>query len=64
MENYKFNVYESIYDTEIILYGLSRDGVEKTIDGALFYEVTPDFKRIQMVRADSLKVVGTVMKAY
>ena len=64
MENVKFNVYESIYDADLVLYGLNKDGVEKTIDGVLFYEVTPDFKRVQMIRADSLKVVSTIMKQF
>lgn len=64
MENVKFNQYESIYDADLVLFGLNKDGVEKTIDGVLFYEVTPDFKRIQMIRADSLKAVGTVMKQF
>lgn len=63
-ENHKFNKYESIYDQDLILYGLTKDGVEKTIEGVLFYEVTTDFKRVQMIRADSLKVVGTVMKQF
>lgn len=64
MENVKFNKYESIYDQDLILYGLTKDGVEKTIEGVQFFEVTPDFKRVQMVRADSLKVIGTVMKQF
>lgn len=63
-ENHKFNKYESIYDQDLILYGLTKDGVEKTIEGVLFYEVTTDFKRVQMIRADSLKIVGTVMKQF
>ena len=63
-ENHKFNKYESIYDQDLILFGLAKDGVEKTIEGVLFYEVTTDFKRVQMIRADSLKVVGTVMKQF
>lgn len=64
VENYKFNQYESIYDQELVLFGLAKDGVEKTIEGVLFYEVTTDFKRVQMIRADSLKIVGTIMKQF
>lgn len=64
MENVKFNVYESIYDQDLVMYGLEKDGVEKVIEGVLFYEVTSDFKRVQMIRADSLKVVGTVVKQF
>lgn len=64
VENHKFNKYESIYDQDLILYGLTKDGVEKLIEGVLFYEVTTDFKRVQMIRADSLKIVGTVMKQF
>lgn len=64
MTNYKFIKYNSIYDTETVLYGLEREGKEMLIDGAKFIEVTPDFKRVQMIRADSLKSVGFVMKAF
>ncbi len=64
MQNIKFIKYTSIYDTDTILYGLERNGVETLIDGAKFIEVTPDFQRAQMVRADSLKSVGFVMKAF
>jgi hypothetical protein len=64
MENHKFNRYESVYDQDLIMYGLAKDGVEKMIEGVLFYEVTIDFKRVQLIRADSLKVVGTVMKQF
>lgn len=62
--NYKFIKYQSIYDPEIIFFALDKDVLEKTIDGARFIEVTPDFNRVQFVRADSLKAVGSVMKQY
>lgn len=61
---YCFTKFESIYDANIILYGLSEDGFERTIDGIKFLEVTPDFDRIQNVRADSLKPIGFVVREY
>jgi len=64
VNNYKFIKYTSIYDIETVLYGLESDGVEQLIDGVKFVEVTPDFKRAMMVRADSLRPNGTVMKQY
>jgi len=63
-QNYKFIKYQSIYDPETEFYALERDVLEKMIDGARFIEVTPDFKRVQFVRADSLKAVGSIMKQY
>lgn len=62
--NYKFIKYESIYDQEQVFYALERDAVEKLIDGAKFIEVTPDFVRVQFVRADSLKAIGSTVRAY
>ena len=56
--------YQSIYDNESIVYGLEKDCLEKVIDDAKFIEVTTDFKNVHMVRADSLKVIGTVIKDY
>lgn len=64
MQNYRFIKFQNIYDVEDFMYGLERDGVEKLIDGVRFIEVTPDFKRVQLIRADSLKPVGTIMKRY
>jgi hypothetical protein len=64
MANYKFNVYQSIYDQDITVYGLTEGGIEKTTDGVKFIEVTPDFERVSFVRADSLKVIGTTVKQY
>jgi len=64
MQNYKFIEYVSIYDAELTLYGLERECLEKVIDSVRFIEVTPDFERVQFVRADSLKAVGSVMKQY
>lgn len=64
MNNYKFIKYTSLYDTEMTLYGLEFDGVEEMIDNVKFIEVTPDFKRVSMVRADSLRPTGSVVKQY
>lgn len=60
----KFIKYVSIYDPDIVLYGLERGGVEKVIEGVLFLEVTPDFERVQMIRADGLKSTGTIIKEF
>jgi len=59
---YKFIVYQNIYDVDSILYSLDRDYLERFIDGVKFIEVTSDFKQTFMVRADSLKVTGHVIK--
>ena len=64
MENFKFNIYESIFDADFIVHGLAKDGVERTIEGEIFLEVTTDFKSVQMVKADSLKIVGNLVKQY
>ena len=64
MQNYKFIKYNNIYDNDLFFYGLERDGIEKVIDGIKFIEVTPDFERVQIVRADSLKPVGIEMRQY
>ena len=64
MENYKFNEYQSIFDDSFIVYGLAKDGVERVIEGELFLEVTSDFKSVKMVKADSLKIVGNLVKQY
>jgi hypothetical protein len=63
-QNYTFNKYQSIYDNNIILYGLEKDGVEVTIDNVKYIEVSPDFKRVYKVRADSVKVVGKIVKEF
>ena len=62
MNQVKFIKYSSIYDSELVFYALDKDAVEKTIDDVKFIEVTPDFKRVQMVRIDSLKANGFIMK--
>lgn len=62
MQNHKFIKYVSIYDQDMVVYALERDGLEKVTEGVRFIEVTPDFKRVQFVRADSLKAVGSIMK--
>ena len=59
---YKFIKYNSIYDQDVILYGLDVGGLEKMIDGVKFIEVTSDFDNVGMVRADSLKAVGFINK--
>lgn len=64
MQNYKFIKYASIYDNDLVVYGLEFDGVERVIGDAKFIEVTPDFKRVTMVRADSVKPVGTVIHQF
>ena len=56
-----FIKYQSIYDSDLTLYALERDFMEKTIDNVKFIEVTPDFKRAQYVRFDSLRPVGKVV---
>lgn len=64
---FKFNVLRSIYDTVDTgtnLYALSEGGVETTMAGEKYIEVTPDFKRVNLIRADSVKVVGTVIKEF
>ncbi len=61
---YRFNKYQSIYDSELIFYGLAEDGYEVVLDGVRYIEVTTDFKRVQKVAADGLKVVGHVEKEY
>ena len=62
MAVYKFNKFRSLYDETIMLYALSQDGMEKIIDGVKFIEVTPDFKTVQWVRADSLQACGCVSR--
>lgn len=64
MAKYTFIKYQSLYDEGIILYGLEKEGVERIIDNARFIEVTPDFARVQMVRADSLKPIGKTEREY
>lgn len=64
MQNYKFIKSESIYNPDMIFYHLEDDGLEKTIDGVRFIEVTSDFERVQFVRSDSLKPIGFVIKGY
>lgn len=61
---YKFIKYSNILDNDSIVYGLATEGVEKQIDGIKFFEVTPDFKRVSMVRADSLKPIGFAIREY
>lgn len=61
---YRFNVYQSIYDPELVFYGLAEDGYEVVLDGVRYVEVTTDFKRIQKVAADGLKVVSQIEKEY
>lgn len=58
MAKHKFNKYQSIIDDTLILYGLTEGGVQLTIEGAKFIEVTPDFKRVLRVRADSFRIIG------
>ena len=62
MKTVKFTKYQSIYDQDVILYGLDFGCIEKMIDGVRFIEVTSDFDRVQMVRADSLKSIGYINK--
>lgn len=64
MAKHKFLKYQSVYDQELIVYGLETDGVEVMIDHVKYIEVTPDFKNVTKMRADSLKVVGHVTKEY
>ena len=64
MNNYKFIKYTSLYDVDTVVYGLETDGVEQMIDGVKFVEVTPDFKHANMVRADSLRPSGSIVKQY
>lgn len=64
MTTYKFIKHASIFDPELIMYSLETDYVFKLIDDVKFIEVTPDFKRVQMVRADSLKPIGVVHREY
>lgn len=61
---YKFNKYQGIYDSDVVVYGLAEDGVEVMIDNVKYIEVSPDFQRVQRVRADSLKVIGSVTKEF
>ena len=61
---YKFIKYSSLYDESVIVYALEQEGMEKEIDGFKFIEVTSDFERVQYVRADSLKAIGSVVKHY
>ncbi len=61
---YNFIKYQSIYDESITVFALERDGVESTKDNVRFIEVTPDFNRVFMIRADSLKPVGKITKEY
>lgn len=61
---YKFIKHANIFDPEQIVYSLETDYVFKLIDNVKFIEVTPDFKRVQMVRADSLKPIGAVERTY
>jgi hypothetical protein len=63
-KSYRFLKYQNILDNDSVLYGLERDGWEKTIDGVKFIEVTPDFERALFVRADSLKSVGFTIRDY
>lgn len=58
MKPIKFIKYQSLYDPEIVLFALDDDPVTKEIDGIVFIESTPNFKDVQMVRLDSLKVIG------
>lgn len=62
--SYKFIKYQSLYDQEVFLFALEHDGVERLIDGVKFIEVTPDFVRVQFIRADSLKPVGIIVKGF
>lgn len=64
MANYTFIKYTSLYDSDLVLYGLEKDPLTKFIDGIKFIEVTPDFKRVQFVRLDSLKPTGSIVKQY
>lgn len=63
-QKYKFIKFQNIYDESSILYALEKDGVERNIDGVRFIEATPDFERAQLIRADSLKPIGSVIKEY
>lgn len=64
MQTVKFIKYTSLYDQELTLYGLEFDGVERFIDLVKFIEVTSDFKRATMVRADSVKAIGVIHKEF
>jgi len=63
-KKYKFNRYQSVYDPDLILYGLQEDGIQVQVDNVKYIEVSPDFKRVLRVRADGLKIVGTVTREY
>lgn len=64
MRKYEFIKYKNIYDESVILYALKEDGVEKIVDGVRYIEVTPDFIRVHMIRADGLKPAGIHIKAF
>jgi hypothetical protein len=63
-KQYKFIKFANVMDNDSVVYALEHDGVEKQIDGAKFIEVTPDFERVSMVRADSLKPIGFTIREY
>ncbi len=61
---YEFIEYKNVYDNDITMWALKKDGVQQVIDGVKFIEVTTDFQRAQLVRADSLKPVKVIVKYY
>ena len=58
----KFKKFTSVYDPSSVFYSLEKDGMEKSIDGIKFLEVTQDFKTVKYVRFDSLVSVGNFVK--
>jgi hypothetical protein len=64
MAKHKFIKYENIFDESVIFYALEKDGVERSIGGVQFKEVTTDFIHAHMICVDSLKAVGSVVKEF